>query len=97
MNTYENIIGHLKDKTSYFLEHICEKITKDKLLIPDGNHVDTAFGDSSRNSQVLRSLSQLYNHGNLSGTGYLSILPVDQGIEHSASFSFYKNQDYFDP
>ena len=55
------------------------------------------FGNSNRNSQVLRSLSQLYNHGNLAGTGYLSILPVDQGIEHSAAFSFYKNPDYFDP
>jgi len=97
MKTYENIIEHLKDKTSYYLEHVCKKITNDKLHPPDGNHVDTVFGNSNRNAQVLRSLSQLYNHGNLSGSGYLSILPVDQDIEHGAAFSFYKNQDYFDP
>ena len=85
------------DKASYYLEHVCTKITKDKLSIPNNNKVNTVFANSDRNAQVLRSLAQLYNHGNLSGTGYLSILPVDQGIEHSAAFSFYKNPDYFDP
>ena len=97
MKTYENIIGYLGDKSSHYLEHVCEKITKDKLHSPNGNSINSVFANSDRNAQVLRSLSQLYNHGNLSGTGYLSILPVDQGIEHSASFSFYKNPDYFDP
>ena len=97
MKNYENIIGQLGDKASYYLEHVCTKITKDKLSIPDNNTVNTVFANSDRNAQVLRSLAQLYNHGNLSGTGYLSILPVDQGIEHSAAFSFYKNPDYFDP
>ena len=97
MKNYENIIGQLGDKASYYLEHVCTKITKDKLSIPNNNTVNTVFANSDRNAQVLRSLAQLYNHGNLSGTGYLSILPVDQGIEHSAAFSFYKNPDYFDP
>lgn len=97
MKNYENIIGQLGDKASYYLEHVCTKITKNKLSIPNNNTVNTVFANSDRNAQVLRSLAQLYNHGNLSGTGYLSILPVDQGIEHSAAFSFYKNSDYFDP
>ena len=97
MKNYENIIGQLGDKAPYYLEHVCTKITKDKLSIPNNNTVNTVFANSDRNAQVLRSLAQLYNHGNLSGTGYLSILPVDQGIEHSAAFSFYKNPDYFDP
>jgi class I fructose-bisphosphate aldolase len=79
------------------LEHVCEKITKDELLTPSKNSLEKVFLNSNRNPQVLRSLAQLYNHGNLGGTGYLSILPVDQGIEHSAAFSFYKNPDYFDP
>src|SRR5690606_12673035 len=68
-----------------------------KLQLPSNDSIDRVFVNSNRKLQVLRSLSQLYNHGNLSGTGYLSILPVDQGIEHSAAFSFYKNPDYFDP
>ncbi len=79
------------------MDHVCEKITKDRLQTPNQNSIDNVFANSNRNPQVLRSLSQLYNHGNLGGTGYLSILPVDQGIEHSAAFSFYKNPDYFDP
>lgn len=97
MKTHENIIGQLGDKASYYLEHDCTKIAKDRLNTPDNNTVNTVFANSDRNAQVLRSLYQLYNHANLSGTGYFSILPVDQGIEHSASFSFYKNPDYFDP
>ena len=64
---------------------------------PSKNSLEKVFVNSNRNPQVIRSLNQLYNHGNLGGTGYLSILPVDQGIEHSATFSFYKNPDYFDP
>ena len=78
------------------LEYKSKKITKDKLQIPGPQTVDT-FADSDRNPQVIKSLAQLYNHGELGGTGYINILPVDQGIEHSAAFSFYKNQDYFDP
>ncbi len=97
MKTYENVVEHLGDKASFYLDHISEKITKDELQLPDKNIVNKVFVDSNRNPQVLRSLAQMYGHGNLKDTGYLSILPVDQGIEHSAAFSFYKNPDYFDP
>tara|TARA_R110002051_G_scaffold177368_3_gene247270 strand:- start:2080 stop:3141 length:1062 start_codon:yes stop_codon:yes gene_type:complete len=97
MSTYENIIQNLGDKSDFYLNHVCEKITKDELQTPSDKSLDKVFTNSNRNTQVLRSLNQLYNHGNLGGTGYLSILPVDQGIEHSAAFSFYKNPDYFDP
>ena len=97
MDSYQDIENILEEKASYYLEHICKKISKQKLQIPSERFIDEVFNNSNRNSHVLRSLSQLYNHGNLESTGYLSILPVDQGIEHSASFSFYKNADYFDP
>ena len=97
MKTYENMVENLGDKASFYLDHVSEKITKDELQLPDKNIVDKVFINSNRNPQVLRSLAQLYGHGNLKDTGYLSILPVDQGIEHSAAFSFYKNPDYFDP
>ncbi|MEM0518921.1 class I fructose-bisphosphate aldolase [Aequorivita sp. MCCC 1A16923] len=97
MKTDKNIVELLGEKADFYLEHVCEKITKDELQTPSTNSIDKVFGNSNRNPQVLRSLSQLYNNGNLGGTGYLSILPVDQGIEHSAAFSFYKNPDYFDP
>lgn len=97
MDTYDKIVQELGDKASFYLDHLSEKIIKDELQLPSGNFVAEVFGNSNRNPQVLRSLSQLYRHGNLGGTGYLSILPVDQGIEHSAAFSFYKNPDYFDP
>jgi class I fructose-bisphosphate aldolase len=97
MKTEKNISEILGEKAAYYLDYVCEKITKDQLQTPSKNSLDKVFADSNRNPQVLRSLSQLYNHGNLAGTGYLSILPVDQGIEHSAAFSFYKNPAYFDP
>ncbi|RPI45848.1 MAG: class I fructose-bisphosphate aldolase, partial [Bacteroidetes bacterium] len=67
------------------------------LHITGPNHVDEVFGLSDRNPQVLRNLAALYNTGRLGGTGYLSILPVDQGIEHTAGSSFGPNPDYFDP
>jgi class I fructose-bisphosphate aldolase len=97
MKTDINITELLGKNASFYLNHVCEKITKDELQTPSKNSLDKVFTNSNRSPQVLRSLSQLYNHGNLGGTGYLSILPVDQGIEHSAAFSFYKNPDYFDP
>ena len=97
MKTDINITELLGQKASLYLNHVCEKITKDELQTPSKTSLDKVFANSNRNPQVLRSLSQLYNHGNLGGTGYLSILPVDQGIEHSAAYSFYKNPNYFDP
>ncbi|HMZ08563.1 MAG TPA: class I fructose-bisphosphate aldolase, partial [Anaerolineales bacterium] len=73
------------------------KISKERLHLPGPDFVDRIFVHSDRNPRVLNNLSWIYNSGRLAGTGYLSILPVDQGIEHSAGASFAKNPDYFDP
>lgn len=97
MYTYDNIVAHLGDKAHFYLDHVSQMINKDSLHLPGKNVVDQVFVNSNRNPQGLRSLAQLYGHGNLRDTGYLNILPVDQGIEHSAMFSFYKNSDYFNP
>lgn len=96
MKTIDNITETLGQDAEKLLSYKSTKIPKESLTLP-GPHVVDNFQDSDRNPQVLKSLAQLYNHGNLSGTGYINILPVDQGIEHSAAFSFYKNQQYFDP
>ncbi|WP_417885634.1 class I fructose-bisphosphate aldolase [Zunongwangia sp.] len=84
------------DLSKNLLNHSCEKINKERLHIPNKDVVNN-FINSDRNPQVLNNLGRLYQSGTLGGTGYINILPVDQGIEHSAAFSFYKNQDYFDP
>ena len=73
------------------------KISKQLLNIPGPDWVERIFAQSDRSPQVLRSLQQLYSTGRLANTGYLSILPVDQGIEHSAAASFAPNPAYFDP
>jgi class I fructose-bisphosphate aldolase len=78
------------------LNHTCKTIAKEHIHLPGNDFVDRTFAPSNRNPQVLRSLHQLYNTGRLSGTGYMSILPVDQGIEHSAGASFAPNPMYFD-
>lgn len=92
-----DVIELLADKASYYLEHQCKGIPKNQLMLPDKNFVEKSFSLSNRNPQVLRSLEQIYHHGRLSGTGYMNILPVDQGIEHSAGASFAPNPIYFDP
>jgi fructose-bisphosphate aldolase, class I len=79
------------------LTHVCETIGRDRLYLPGSDFVDRVYAQSDRRIPVLRSLQQLFDHGRLGGTGYLSILPVDQGIEHSAGASFAPNPDYFDP
>ena len=79
------------------LNHTCKTISKETLHLPGSDFTERIFINSNRSNQVVRSLHQLYNHGRLSGTGYLSILPVDQGIEHSAGASFAPNPAYFDP
>ena len=79
------------------LNHTCKTITKDQIHLPSKEFVGDMFGPSNRNPQVMRSLEALYNHGRLAGTGYVSILPVDQGIEHSAGASFAPAPMYFDP
>ena len=79
------------------LEHRCQGIPKETLHLPGPDFVDRVFTATDRPVPVLRSLQQMFSHGRLAGTGYLSILPVDQGIEHSAGASFAKNTLYFDP
>jgi len=79
------------------LEHSCTTIDKSHLHLPSPTFVSDVFAQSNRNPQVLRSLQSLYNHGRLGGTGYLSILPIDQGIEHTGGASFAPNPIYFDP
>jgi class I fructose-bisphosphate aldolase len=97
MSEFQSIQTHLGEKAAYYLEHQSKTVTKDKLHLPSPTFVTDIFTNSDRSAQTLRSLESLYAHGRLAGTGYLSILPVDQGIEHSAGASFAKNPAYFDP
>lgn len=89
----EELLG---TKADSLLNHTCETISKSDIHLPGGDFVSRLFSQSNRSPQVLRSLHQLYNTGALAGTGYLSILPVDQGIEHSGGASFAPNPIYFD-
>ncbi len=91
------IIELLGKQAASLLSHQCKTIDKSSLHLPDPHHLDRVWLESNRSNQVLRSLQDMLNHGRLSGTGYLSILPVDQGIEHSAGASFAPNPIYFDP
>lgn len=93
MNKIQELLG---DKSDYLLNFNNPKIAKSRLHLPNPNFVDDIFINSDRNNRVLTNLNRMFNNGRLSGTGYLSILPVDQGIEHSAGASFAKNPDYFD-
>ncbi len=96
-NTYDNIKNYLGEEADYLLNHNCEKIKKESLHLPGPDFIDRTFKDSDRPTQVLRNLKSIFYNGRLSGTGYVSILPVDQGIEHSAAASFTPNPMYFDP
>jgi fructose-bisphosphate aldolase, class I len=97
MKQFEKIQGQLGQEAESLLSHTCKTITKDKLLLPSSHWIDEALMHSDRPISVLRNLSSLFNYGRLAGTGYLSILPVDQGIEHSAGASFAANPLYFNP
>ncbi len=92
----DKIAELLGSQADSLLNHQC-KISKDSLHQPGPDFVDRVWLDSNRSSHVLRGMKALYNTGRLSGTGYLSILPVDQGIEHSAGASFAPNPEFFDP
>src|SRR5688572_23630689 len=89
----EKILGNFAS----LLTHECKTIDKSKLHLPGPDFIDRSFISSDRKPAVLRNLAALFNHGRLRGTGYVNILPVDQGVEHSAGASFAKNPDYFDP
>jgi class I fructose-bisphosphate aldolase len=88
---------YLSADTKALLEHKCTTIPAESLTAPGGDFLDRTFMNTDRNNRVLHNLAWLYHHGRLSGSGYLSILPVDQGIEHSAGASFAPNPAYFDP
>jgi class I fructose-bisphosphate aldolase len=92
-----NIEQLLGKDAEYLLNHKCNTISKESIHVPGADFVDRIFAQTNRSTQVLRSLQSLYGHGRLANTGYLSILPVDQGIEHSAGASFAPNPIYFDP
>ncbi|QYY34980.1 class I fructose-bisphosphate aldolase [Ruficoccus sp. ZRK36] len=93
INKIEEYLG---DSAKDLLSHECKTISKDRLHLPGGDFVDRIFASTDRNQRVLNNLNWLFHTGRLSGTGYVSILPVDQGIEHSGGASFAKNPDYFD-
>src|SRR5512137_1858429 len=93
----DSIREYLGAESDSLLKHTCTKIKKESLHLPGPDFIDQIYLDTDRSSQVIRNLKSLFDHGRLAGTGYLSILPVDQGIEHSAAASFAPNPMYFDP
>src|SRR5690348_14654676 len=95
--TTDRLVELLGDEARDLLEHRCETISKDLLHLPGPDFVDRVVTPSDRPVRVQRSLQSILGHGRLAGTGYVSILPVDQGIEHSAGASFAPNPLYFDP
>ncbi|MBA2727201.1 MAG: class I fructose-bisphosphate aldolase [Parachlamydiaceae bacterium] len=94
---YKDIQKELGDEAELLLNHSCKTVSKESLILPGSDWIDRTFIYSDRSIPVVRNLASLFNHGRLGGTGYLSILPVDQGIEHSAGASFAPNPIYFDP
>jgi class I fructose-bisphosphate aldolase len=94
MTTTQSILG---DEASSLLEHVCSGIPKNTIHTPGPDFVERVVAHKNRKPAVLRNLAALYNTGRLSGSGYLSLLPVDQGVEHSAGASFAPNPAYFDP
>jgi fructose-bisphosphate aldolase, class I len=94
LNNIEQLLGtDAKD----LLEHKCKGIPRESLHLPGPDFIDRVFMQTDRKPAVLKNLQSMFDHGRLAGTGYLSILPVDQGIEHSAGASFSPNPEYFDP
>ncbi len=92
----KKIQEYLGSEADSLLSHECKTISKDRLHLPGGDFVDRIFSGTDRNQRVLNNLNWILHTGRLAGTGYMSILPVDQGIEHSGGASFAKNPDYFD-
>ncbi len=94
---YPDIQQLLADHAQHLLGFDKPKIAKERLQIPGPDFVERVFSQSNRSQKVQEALQRVFNHGRLNGTGYISILPVDQGIEHTAGVSFAPNPDYFDP
>ena len=95
--SYNKILELLGDKADFLLNHKSKTISKDQLHLPGPDYIDNVFCHTNRTPQVMGSMQQMFNTGRLAGTGFLSILPVDQGIEHTAGSSFAPNPIYFDP
>ena len=95
--SYSQIESYLGSEAESLLNHSCQTIDKNMLHLPGPDFVDRAFVPTNRSNRVLGNLQRIYGHGRLGGTGYVSILPVDQGIEHAAGASFAPNPIYFDP
>lgn len=95
--SHSDIVSLLGNKASYLLDHVCSTIDKSLIHIPSSDTVDRIWTDTDRGIPVLNNLQRLLGHGRLANTGYISILPVDQDIEHSAGASFATNPIYFDP
>jgi class I fructose-bisphosphate aldolase len=95
--THQELITIIGDQSDNLLKFECNKLPKKLIKAPSGNHVAQIFRDSDRPKAVISNLERLYKQGRLGGTGYLSIFPVDQGMEHTAGFSFAANPEYFDP
>ncbi len=93
----QKILEILKDKAEFLLNHQCKTIDKSSIHLPSPTHIDDQWINSNRSNQVLGSMQALLDHGRLAGTGFCSIFPVDQGIEHSAASAFAPNPIYFDP
>ena len=91
------IASQLGDEAELLLTHTCRGIPKKNLHLPGPDFIERVVAHKNRKPGVLRNLAAIYNHGRLAGTGYLSILPVDQGVEHSAGASFAPNPAFFDP
>jgi hypothetical protein len=89
--SYNRIVELLGDRSDFLLNHKCETVRKEQLHLPGPDFIERVVAQSNRTPQVLRNLQAMFSHGRLAGTGYLSILPVDQGIEHSAGASFAPN------
>ncbi len=94
MNNIESLLGKEADS---LLQHVCKGIPRHTIHSPGPDYIDHVVAHKNRKPSVLRNLSSMYNHGRLAGTGYLSLLPVDQGVEHSAGASFAPNPAFFDP
>ena len=97
IHSIDKISTYLGKESEYLLGHESKTILKKDLHATGPNHIDEIFMISDRNPQVLRNLAAIYNSGRLANTGFMSILPVDQGIEHTAGSSFGPNPMYFDP
>ena len=87
----------LDEESEFLLGHVCQTISREMLYTPGPDFIDRVVADSDRGPRVLRNLQALFDHGHLGGSGYMSILPVDQGVEHSGGASFAPNPVYFDP